>query len=186
MALAAALALLGAAAPRAAAAPDAELTPTQGCWLQVVNDWLDHHGEIQGLYAIPCYTQAIQHLNSYPDLQQYSSAIDDIQRALLAAIHEERNTGGGPPTLGGGGGSSSHSGVGGTPPKSGGGGGGGGGNSSPVSSIFHPSNAQSIPLPLIVLGALAALLLLAGAGTWLAKRLQARRMSPAPAPQQPS
>ena len=187
MALAAACALVGATAPRAAAAPAAELTPTQGCWLQVVNDWLDHHGEIHGLYAIPCYTQAIQHLNGYTDLQQYSSAIDDIQRALLAAIREERNTGSGPPSPGGGSSPSSHTtGGGGTPPKSGGGGGGGGGGSqSPVSSIFHPSSAQSIPLPLIVLGALAVLLLLAGAGTWLAKRLQARRMSPAAAPQQP-
>ena len=184
MALAAACALVGATAPRAAAAPAAELTPTQGCWLQVVNDWLDHHGEIHGLYAIPCYTQAIQHLNGYTDLQQYSSAIDDIQRALLAAIREERNTGSGPPSLGGGSSPSSHnSGGGGTPPKSGGG--GGGGSQSPISSIFHPSSAQSIPLPLIVLGALAVLLLLAGAGTWLAKRLQARRMSPAAAPQQP-
>jgi hypothetical protein len=186
VALAAALALLGATAPRAAAAPAAELTPTNSCWLQVVNDWLDHHGQIHGIYAIPCYTQAIQHLNGYTDLQQYSSAIDDIQRALLAAIHEERNTGSGPPSLGSGSSPSSHTpgGGGSTPPKSGGGG-GGGGSQSPVSSIFHPANAQSIPLPLIVLGALAALLLLAGAGTWLAKRLQARRMSPAPAPQQP-
>lgn len=179
MALAVACALLGATAPRASAAPASELTPTSGCWLQVVNDWLKHHGQIQGIYAIPCYTQAIQHLNGYPDLKQYSSAVDDIQRALLAAIHQERGTGpgSGPPSSSGGGSSS--------PPTSGGGGGGGGGSQSPVSSIFHPSNAQSIPLPLIVLAGLAVLLLLAGAGTWLAKRLQARRLSPAQAPPQP-
>ncbi len=184
MVLVAACALL-AGTPRAAAAPAAELTPTNGCWLQVVNDWLDHHGVIQGLYAIPCYTQAIQHLNGYTDLQQYSSAVDDIQRALLGAIHEERNTSGGPPSLGGGGGGGSHSSGGGGTPPAGGGGGGGGGSQSPVSSIFHPSSAQSIPLPLIVLAALALLLLLAGAGTWLARRLQARRVSPAPVQQQP-
>lgn len=186
VAIAAALALLAVAAPRAAAAPAAELTPTTNCWLQVVNDWLDHHGVIHGTYAIPCYTQAIQHLNGYPDIQQYSNAIDDIQRALLAAIHQERGTGpgSGPPssTGGGGGTPTSGGGGGGSTPSSGG---GGGGSHSPVASLFHPSNAQSIPLPLIVLGGLAVLLLLAGAGTWLAKRLQARRLSPAPAPQQP-
>ena len=185
VALAAAIALLGATAPRAAAAPAAELTPTSGCWLQVVNDWLKHHGQIQNFYAIPCYTQAIQHLNGYPDLQQYSSAVDDIQRALLAAIHQERDTGSGPPSLGGGGSSSppTSGGGGGTPPSSGGG--GGGGSQGPIYSVFHPSNAQSVPLPLIVLAGLAALLLLAGAGTWFAKRVQARRLSPAAARQQP-
>ena len=188
-ALAAAFALLAATAPRAAAAP-ATVTPTSNCWLQVVNDWLRHNPEIKNLYPIPCYTQAIQKLNEYPDLKQYSSAIDDIQRALLAAIHEERGSGpgGGPSSNGGGGGGGGGSQ---TPPRSGGGStsptssGGGGGSQSPIGNLFPPSNAQSIPLPLIVLAGLAVLLLLAGGGTWLAKRLQARRMTPAPAPPQP-
>ena len=191
--LAAACALLAAAAPRALAAPAATLTPTSNCWLQVVNDWLRHNPEIKNLYPIPCYTQAIQKLNSYPDLKQYSSAIDDIQRALLAAIHEERGNGpGSGPSDNGGGGSASFSSDNRNPPASGGGGsaptssgGGGGGSQSPISNLFHPANAQSIPLPLIVLAGLAVLLLLAGAGTWFAKRLQARRMTPAPAPPQP-
>jgi uncharacterized membrane protein YgcG len=181
--LAAASALLAGAAPRAAAAPAATLTATSSCWLQVVNDWLRHNPEIRNLYPIPCYTQAIQKLNGYPDLQQYSSAIDDIQRALLAAIHQERGdaNGTGPSSndTGSGGGGTPTSGGGGSPPASSG---GGGGSSSPISSIFHPSNAQSIPLPLLVLAGLAVLLLLAGAGTWFAKRLQARRMTPAPSP----
>ena len=192
--LAAACALLAATAPGAAAAPAATLTPTSNCWLQVVNDWLRHNPEIKNLYPIPCYTQAIQKLNSYPDLKQYSSAIDDIQRALLAAIHEERGNGpgSGPSNTSGGGGSASFSSDNRNPPTSGGGGsaptssgGGGGGSQSPISNLFHPANAQSIPLPLIVLAGLAVLLLLAGAGTWFAKRLQARRMTPAPAPPQP-
>ena len=192
VALAAACALLAATAPRAAAAPAATLTPTSNCWLQVVNDWLRNNPEIKKLYPIPCYTQAIQKLNEYPDLKQYSSAIDDIQRALLAAIHEERGAGpGSGPSGNGGGGGASFSSDNRNPPGAGGGGtaasssGGGGGSQSPIGNLFHPSNAQSIPLPLIVLAALAALLLLAGAGTWLTKRLQARRMTPAPAPPQP-
>jgi len=178
-----ALALVAAGAPAASAAPAATATATNNCWLQVVNDWLAH-GQVTGLYPIPCYTQAIQHLSAYPDIKQYSSAIDDIHRALLAAIHEERGNGpGGSLGLGGGGGSGAGGGGGG-----GGSGGGGGGNGSQGKSLFSrlaadigPGNAQSIPLPLLVLGGLALLLFLTAAATWFARRLQGRRITPAPA-----
>ncbi len=46
----------------------------------MVNDWLDNN-QVDGVYPIPCYTQAIQHLNAYSDVAGYSSAIDDIRRA---------------------------------------------------------------------------------------------------------
>ena len=183
--LAAALALVAAAAPTASAAHTATAKATSNCWLQVVNDWLQH-GTVKGVYPIPCYTQAVQHLNAYPDIKQYSSAIDDIKRALQVAIHNDR--GGGSPTGGDG---KSSSGGGGAP--GGGGGGGrpsGGSSSSPSgdSGFFHsvakdigPGNAQSIPLPLLVLGGLGLLLLLTAAATWVTRRLQARRITPAPA-----
>jgi hypothetical protein len=174
-----------AGAPAASAAPAATSKATSQCWLQVVNDWL-RNGTVKGYYAIPCYTQAIQHLSAYPDIKQYSSAIDDIHRALLAAIHEERG-GGGP----NGGGSNNDLGGGGAGGV-GGGGGGGGGSTGGISGVHKgilsklaadigPGNAQSIPLPLLVLGGLALLLLLTAAATWFARRLQARRVSPAPA-----
>jgi hypothetical protein len=178
-----ALALVAAGAPAASAAPAATAKATGNCWLQVVNDWLAH-GQVTGLYPIPCYTQAIQHLSAYPDIKQYSSAIDDIHRALLAAIHEERGNGpGGSLGLGGGSGSGGSSFGGG-----GGGGGSGGGSSGQTKGILHtlaadigPGNAQSIPLPLLVLGGLALLLFLTAAATWFARRLQGRRVTPAPA-----
>jgi hypothetical protein len=178
VAVASALALL-VAVPAASAAPAASQKTTPKCWLQVVNDWLAH-GAVTGYYAIPCYTQAIQNLSSYPDIKQYSSAIDDIHRALLAAIHQEH----GGPGSGIGGGSSGGGGGG-----AGGGGGSNGGNGGSgsdrglISRIAHdigPGNAQSIPLPLLVLGGLAALLLLTAAGTWVMRRMQARRV-PTPA-----
>jgi hypothetical protein len=171
------------AVPAAAAAPAATLHATSGCDLQVINDWLKD-GQVNRIYAIPCYTQAIQRLNSMPDVKGYSSATDDIHDALLAAIRQDRgggdsggSSGGSPPSDGGG-----------TPSSS-----SGDGTSTPADSgdksvVRHladrlgPSNAQSIPLPLLVLGGLAVLLLLAGGGTWLARRLQARRMTPAPSP----
>jgi len=142
----------------------------------VVNDWLDN-GRVDATYAIPCYTQAIQHLNAYTDVRSYSSAADDIQRALLAAIRQDRGNGpgagpgptdsNGKPTAGGstpggptlGGPSSGHSGF---------------------LGSWGPSDATSIPLPLLVLAALALLLLAAAAATWFAKRVQSRRVTPAP------
>jgi hypothetical protein len=179
VAFASALALL-VAVPAASAAPASSQKATSKCWLLVVNDWLAH-GAVTQYYAIPCYTQAIQNLSAYPDIKQYSSAIDDIHRALLAAIHEEH---GGPG--GGSGGGSGSSGGGGAigGPGGGGPGGPGPGHRGLISRIAHdigPGNAQSIPLPLLVLGGLAALLLLTAAGTWVTRRMQARRVTPAPA-----
>jgi hypothetical protein len=173
-ALAACTALL-VAVPAASARPAETSVPTKGCWLAVINDWLDN-SRVDKTYATPCYTQAIQHLNSYPDVQNYSSATDDIQRALLAVIRQDRGNGPGASSGGGsgGGGSGSSSGSGDSSSSS----------SNPISSVFdsaRPSSAESIPLPLLVLGGLAALLLLSAIGTWIARRIQARR-GPVPAP----
>jgi hypothetical protein len=170
-------ALLAFGAAGATAAPAASQQATNQCWKDVVNDWLKHQPNLTGTYAIPCYTQAIQHLNAYPDLAGYSSATDDIQRALLAAIHQDRGNGpGSGPTTGNGPGTP----VGPTGtdngPKS------GGGFFHRIGQRLGPGNAQSIPLPLIVLAGLALLLLLAAAATWFARRVQSRRLTPAPAP----
>ena len=172
--------LLGAAAlvPAAQASPASLQQATSTCWLQVINDWLDNN-QVDRVYAIPCYTQAIQKLSSYSDIAGYSSAIDDIRRAELAAIRQDRSngpggtSGGGPAAPGGG------------PPTSGGPGNPSGPSGNPSHHTFigipGPSSATSIPLPLIVLGALAILLALAALATWLARRVQARRPAPAPA-----
>jgi hypothetical protein len=174
--IAGSFAFLVAGVGAAAAAPAASLQPTSECWKDVVNDWLHNHPNLKGTYAIPCYTQAIQHLNSYPDIAGYSSAPDDIQRALFAAIHQDRGNGPG-------------SGLSIAPPGSSDGKGTGGpGRSNHNTSLWtsitdrlSPGNAQSVPLPLIVLAGLALLLLLAAAATWFARRVQSRRVTPAPA-----
>src|SRR5207302_2661202 len=97
------LALLAAGVGSASAAPAASLQATSTCWQQVINDWLDN-GQVDRIYAIPCYTQAIQHLSQYPDVAGYSSAEDDIRRALQAAFRLDRGGGGGTGLGGGGGG----------------------------------------------------------------------------------
>jgi hypothetical protein len=184
VAIAAALAFVVSGVGTASAAPAATEVATGTCWMAVINDWLDNN-RVDKLYAIPCYTQAIQKLNSYPDVQNYSSAADDIHRALLAVIRQDRGPGPGAGSGDNSSGPSTGPGGGSTPPSS-------GPSSSKNDSFFHrvadrlgPSDAQSIPLPLLVLGGLALLLLATAGATWLARRLQARRMAPATAPKRP-
>jgi hypothetical protein len=171
--IAGALAFLVLGVSAAAAAPAASQQATGQCWKDVVNDWIHNHPNLKGTYAIPCYTQAIQHLDSYPDIAGYSSAPDDIQRALLAAIHQDRGNGPGSGLAIGPG--PNPQGPGGTSTKS-------GGLWNSIINRLAPGNAQSVPLPLIVLAGLALLLLLAAAATWFARRLQSRRVTPATAP----
>ena len=172
--IAGAFAFLVAGVGGATAAPAASFQPTSECWKDVVNDWLRHQPNLTGTYAIPCYTQALQHLSAYPDVAGYSSASDDIKRALLAAIHQEGR--GGPGSTGGSSGPIVGPGGGNKKPPA-------GGTSlwKSVTDRLSPGNAQSVPLPLIVLAGLALLLLLAAAATWFARRLQTRRVTPAPA-----
>jgi hypothetical protein len=69
----AALALGGAllsAAPAAAAVP---------CWQRVIDDW-SADGRVDRAYPLECYERAVTYLPE--DLRTYSSAEDDITRAL--------------------------------------------------------------------------------------------------------
>ncbi|MGZ4353353.1 MAG: hypothetical protein ACXVZ4_07395 [Gaiellaceae bacterium] len=154
-----ALLVLG-AAPASAAKP---------CWYQVQNDWYRHGGQIRRSYPVHCYVEAIQKLPE--DSKLYSSAPDDIRRAMLLAIRVER--GGGP--------SGPSPGVSASGPTGGGtSGAGGGGFLGSVFDTFAPKNANGVPVPLIVLGAIALLLLLAGGGSVLARRVQSRKIAIAP------
>jgi hypothetical protein len=176
-----ALALVGAVArPTTAAAA----TP---CWKALLNDWYD--GRIDNTYPIHCYQDALKHLPA--DVQTYSSAHDDILRALQNAKARLRRSGktvtpntpvpptGGPtPTKGtgkGGGKQSSTTSTttttsttpsttspGRTPPS----------GLPGVADKANNSGPTSVPLPLIVLGALALLLVAAGAGGLILKRRQ--------------
>ena len=178
------VALLAFGAAGAAAAPP-KATPT--CYLAVINDWVDNN-RVDHTYAQSCYRKAIAYLNSQPDVQGYSSAPDDIRRAMLFALKHPGGGDGG--ATSGGGNQSGGGGPAANPGGSGNGTSGGTGdqtstNSSKPSffdefgSKIGPGNAQSIPLPLLILGGLAILLLLAAAGAWIARRIQARRVAPA-------
>lgn len=71
------LALVATVSPAAA-------KPKPACWKVLINDWYD--GTIDGKYAVPCYREALGHLNT--DLENYTSARDDIRRALNRRITE--------------------------------------------------------------------------------------------------
>jgi hypothetical protein len=167
-----ATALLAVALVGAAARPAAAATP---CWKTLLNDWYD--GRIDQTYPSHCYTQAIAHLPS--DVQTYSSAREDILRALQSAKARTRKAGHvpGPNTL--------------IPPAPGGGTKGGPtGKGSPttgghrqkglakVADKLNPGSASSLPVPLLVLGGLALLLVAAGGAGLVIKRMQARRPGP--------
>ena len=149
--------VLGSAAPAAAASA----TP---CWKAVINDWFD--GRLDQTYPTQCYQQALQHLPR--DVQLYSSAKDDIERALLASFREGRSekptyTAGSGPTANGGGTEGSSKSI--------------------IQNVIEwlgPSNAESVPLPLLILAGVAFLLLAAAGGSFVSRRLQARRLPPPP------
>ena len=125
------------------------------CWKQVLNDW--SNGRVIGSYPLHCYREAIRNLPE--DLRDYSSAADDILAALQAQISNRENR-----RL------QAH--------------GRGDSNASahPSRSAYRraidnlgTSNADSLPIPLLVLASLGAALLLAAAGMTATKRIRARR-----------
>jgi hypothetical protein len=134
------------------------------------------------VYPLHCYTDAIRSLPV--DVLDYSNAKEDILRALSFAKRgkpDPGNAGTGGGQDGGGG-----SGSGGTAGGSGDGGSGIGGGR-PVTEPdgttgeetlaggdpLDTSGPSSVPVPLIVLGGLALLLLAAGAAGYLSRRSQA-------------
>jgi len=159
------------------AQPAAAATP---CWKSLLNDWYD--GRIDHTYAVHCYQDALHHLPA--DVQTYSSAHDDILRALQSAEAKQRKAGhkitpntlvpppkvkpGKGPT--GSGATTTATTASGAPigrkPDKGLGG---------VADQLNPDSASSLPLPLLVLGGLAILLVAAGAAGLIAKRVQTRR-----------
>jgi len=169
-----AAAALACAAGVARPLPASAATP---CWKALLNDWYD--GRIDNTYALHCYSEALTHLPS--DVQTYSSAHDDILRALQNAKADLKKSGtkitpdtlvppsGKPTTKPTSGGTTTPTTTSEPPGRDR----PGGGLPSAVDKVNH-SSPSSVPLPLIVLGALALLLVAAGGVGILAKRRQGR------------
>ena len=168
------------------------------CSRQVIDDWYDD-GRVDGAYPLHCYDDAIDALPR--DVRDYSSAKEDIQRALQArmlkkpappartdpspddpppaqdptdfdddGLPNERD-----PTPGE---QVRDPGENDDPPER---------PTSPESETedetevvadVDTTRSDALPLPLLVLGGLALLLVAAGSAGYLVRRLQARRISP--------
>lgn len=150
------------------------------CAKQVVADWYGD-GRVDSIYPLHCYQDAIRSLPI--DVLDYSNAKEDILRALAFARKGKPDPGptGGPRPAGE------------DDPSTTTGPGGGPGDPNdpndpgdPSDTVASPpvdtSGPSSVPIPLLVLGGLAVLLLAAGGAGYLSRRAQARREGGPPGP----
>jgi hypothetical protein len=179
------------------------------CWQDVIEDWYDN-SRVDGRYEIHCYREALANLPE--DMRSYSSAPDDINRALQEALRDQaRSSARSVSSSDGDGDESQATGAGGSgrppanrsdPPKD--------DSAKPAKddSAPHassqkfapaqshgvvrdalenigPSDARSLPIPLVVLAAMAMLLMLAGGVGLVVRRHQARERSGAGGPAAP-
>jgi hypothetical protein len=159
VALAAAVSLL-AASPSVAHAG----TP---CAKRVINDWTKD-GQINGNYSQHCLRQAYRSVP--PDLADYSSILDDITAAMIGSGTTPQN---GPNNRGGGGPTATSGPTSKLTPKE--------AKKQAESAVPHagtsqsiPDSSRSLPLPLLILCAVALAALLAAASPPLIQRLRTR------------
>jgi hypothetical protein len=162
-----ALGLLAAALLVTALAPAAGAAQ-KPCWERLIDDWYD--GQIDKTYPVKCYREAQEHLPQ--DARLYSSLAEDLERALASVSGRDGRPPGPntpiPPIPGLGRNRS-------VAPTDGNGEVAAGDEGGGWLDSLAPSNADSIPIPLLVLAGLATLLLAAAATSFLARRIQARR-----------
>jgi hypothetical protein len=149
------------------------LAKTPSCADQVIADWYDD-GRVGKIYPLHCYREAIAKLP--PDVLDYSNAKEEIGRALAFAKQGKPDPGGTDPT----------------PPTSTGTTGTkttktsttkttktsttkttstGTNTTSTTTGTTDTSGPSSVPVPLLVLGGLAVLLLAAGSAGYLRRRM---------------
>jgi hypothetical protein len=151
----------------AGAASGSPLAKRPSCSDQVIADWYDD-GRVAKIYPLACYRQAIKKLPT--DVLDYSNAKEEIGRALAFAKQGKPDPGGADPT----------------PPTT-----GTGTQTTKTSttkttkttktgtsltdttetSTTDTSGPSSVPVPLLVLGGLAVLLLAAGSAGYLRRRM---------------
>jgi hypothetical protein len=165
------LALVGLVGATPASASSAASTTAKGCAKLVVDDWYTHKTKVVGRYPLHCYQEALDSLGS--DVGDYTNAKEVISaaaaaEALRCKVNCDLTAGGTIPRK--------------LKP-------GekwieyrntydfGGTSETPVNAV-PVSSPSSVPLPLIVLASLAGVLLLAGAGSYAARRLKANRAGP--------
>jgi hypothetical protein len=161
----------------AAAAFGVGTAKASACSSALIRDWYVD-GRIDATYPVHCYREALKDIPE--DQIVYGTLRDDLTRALQIVI---RDHGGNVTPM---------------TPVPGAGGGDGPNDPSSGSSgkhdegFFHwlaqkigPSTADSVPVPLLVLGGLALALIAAAAVSFFARRYQSRKAAPDPPPPGP-
>lgn len=153
----------------------------KSCGDRVINDW-HADGRVDGTYDLHCYDDAIEALSR--DVKDYSSAEEDIQRAMQARLREgdvpapttgsndDDDPGKSGPTDRTETDEEDTTGPGLEPVDP--------GPEPEAVPTLDTAASDSIPVPLLVLAGLALLLVAAGSLGYLVRRLQARRVPPAP------
>jgi hypothetical protein len=145
------------------------------CSSALIRDWYVD-GRIDNTYPVHCYREALKDIPE--DQIVYGTLRDDLTRALQNVIRDH-NGNITPMTP--------------VPPDSGGGSSSGGDSTGKHDEgFFHwlakkvgPSTADSVPVPLLVLGGLALALMAAAAISFFARRYQAKKASSDPPPSGP-
>jgi hypothetical protein len=158
------LALLLALALMIGAKPAAAKT---ACWKQVVNDWVED-SRIDRTYPRNCYSDALKNVPN--DVRDYSSFEEDVRSALQRLGRNDLRV------LQSSDGSTQPD----TPRRL-----GTADEPEPQPEYFKeafdklgPRNADSMPIPLMILAGMALLLVAAGGGGLISRRLRARRAGP--------
>ncbi len=152
-----------------AAQPAHAKTP---CWKQVIDDWHDHNGRITGTYALHCYREAIAHVPE--DLRVYTGIVEDITSARQQASRVVRRPASVNPTRTRTGGLRTSSETEAAKKQA---------ASEPNRAVFKQAfdklgsrNADTVPLPLLILAGLSLLLIAAGAAGLVQRRLRSRKV----------
>jgi hypothetical protein len=171
------LALAVAIAAALGVAQPAEARSLSSCSKALIHDWYVD-GRVDKTYPVHCYREALAQIPE--DQIIYGTLREDLNRALQSAIRQHGGHVTGDtlvvPLAGSSNGGDGPNGTGGT----------GGGVFHWLAKKLGPSTADSIPIPLLVLGGLAFTLMAAAGVSYLARRMQARRAAADPPPVGPS
>jgi hypothetical protein len=170
------LALVVAIGAALGVAQPAQARSMSSCSKALIHDWYVD-GRVDNTYPVHCYREALKQIPE--DQIIYGTLRDDLTRALQATIRQHGGHVTGDTLV--------------VPLAGPGNGGDGNGTGATGGGIFHwlakklgPSTADSIPIPLLVLGGLAFTLMLAAGVSYVARRVQARRAAADPPPVGPS
>jgi hypothetical protein len=144
------------------------------CSSALINDWL-FDGRVDKTYPVHCYREALRDVPE--DQIVYGTLRQDLTRALQSAIRQNGGHVTGDTLVAPVGGSSD-----GSDPPSGTAATGDKGFVHWVAHALGPNTADSIPVPLLILGGLALALMAAAGVSLVARRMQARKAATDPPP----